>query len=438
VTAATVKRIDPTQVELEISISQEELDAAREVAFKQLVRNVRIPGFRPGKAPRKIFEAQYGSNVISDRAMDALVPEAYNRALRENDLQPIDEPQMELLPEEEGQPVRLRATVNVRPEIELREYKGIALSGPSTAVSDADLNRSLEALRHESATHVPVDRPVAMGDVATLDYEGRIDGVPFEGGAAQGQATEILEERFIPGFAQGIVGMSAGESKEVEAVFPEDYSKKELAGKSAVFSITVHDVKIPEYPELDDEFAKRFNPKADMAELREDLRKRLAESAKTRSRRALSGTLVDELLARHEFPLPALMVEREAASLLDEAKSYVTRAGMTWDEYLAQQDRTNDAVVAEYRVEAEKRVKSTLLLEAVAKAEKIEATSKDIEAEIASLSRQYGQPREAIIEMLRPNFPALVNGIVRSKTVDFLLDQAQITETPPEVEATGA
>ncbi len=437
-TAATVKRIDPTQVELEISISQEELDAAREVAFKQLVRNVRIPGFRPGKAPRKIFEAQYGSNVISDRAMDALVPEAYNRALRENDLQPIDEPQMELLPEEEGQPVRLRATVNVRPEIELREYKGIALSGPSTAVSDADLNRSLEALRHESATHVPVDRPVAMGDVATLDYEGRIDGVPFEGGAAQGQATEILEERFIPGFAQGIVGMSAGESKEVEAVFPEDYSKKELAGKSAVFSITVHDVKIPEYPELDDEFAKRFNPKADMAELREDLRKRLAESAKTRSRRALSGTLVDELLARHEFPLPALMVEREAASLLDEAKSYVTRAGMTWDEYLAQQDRTNDAVVAEYRVEAEKRVKSTLLLEAVAKAEKIEATSKDIEAEIASLSRQYGQPREAIIEMLRPNFPALVNGIVRSKTVDFLLDQAQITETPPEVEATGA
>jgi len=210
VTAATVKRIDPTQVELEISISQEELDAAREVAFKQLVRNVRIPGFRPGKAPRKIFEAQYGSNVISDRAMDALVPEAYNRALRENDLQPIDEPQMELLPEEEGQPVRLRATVNVRPEIELREYKGIALSGPSTAVSDADLNRSLEALRHESATHVPVDRPVAMGDVATLDYEGRIDGVPFEGGAAQGQATEILEERFIPGFAQGIVGMSAG------------------------------------------------------------------------------------------------------------------------------------------------------------------------------------------------------------------------------------
>jgi len=175
-----------------------------------------------------------------------------------------------------------------------------------------------------------------------------------------------------------------------------------------------------------------------MAELREDLRKRLAESAKTRSRRALSGTLVDELLARHEFPLPALMVEREAASLLDEAKSYVTRAGMTWDEYLAQQDRTNDAVVAEYRVEAEKRVKSTLLLEAVAKAEKIEATSKDIEAEIASLSRQYGQPREAIIEMLRPNFPALVNGIVRSKTVDFLLDQAQITETPPEVEATGA
>jgi trigger factor len=438
VTAATVKRLDPTQVELEISISQEELDAARERAFKQLVRNVRIPGFRPGKAPRKVFEAQYGPEVISERAMDALVPEAYNRALRENDLQPIEEPQMELLPEEEGQPLRLRATVNVRPDITLGEYKGIPLSGPSSAISDADLERSLDALRHESATHVPVERPVALGDVATLDYEGRIDGVPFEGGKADGQATEILADRFIPGFAQGIVGMSAGESKDVEAVFPEDYSNKELAGKTAVFSITVHDVKIPEYPELDDEFAKRFDPKADMATLREDLRTRLAASAKMRGRRVLAGTLVDELLARHDFPLPPLMVEREAASLLEEAKSYVARAGMTWEDYLTQQDRTEEAVLTEYGSEAQKRVKSSLLLEAIAKAEKIEATSKDIESEIASLSRQYGQPREAIIEMLRPNFPALVNGIVRSKTVDFLLDQAQITETPPEAEATGA
>ena len=427
--AATVKHLDPTHVELEISISNEELDAARERAFRELVRNVRIPGFRPGKAPRKIFEAQYGKAGIQERAMEAVVPTVYTKALQDNALEPVDRPEMELLPDEEGQPVRVRATVYVRPQFELKEYKGIALTGEATAVSDGDVERALEELRKEAGTLVPVDRPVELGDVPTIDYEGKIDGVPFDGGKAEGQATEILENRFIPGFATGIAGMRAGETKDVEAHFPADYGNAELAGKTAIFTVTVHENKFAELADLDDEFAKRFGgPDATLGTLRDDLRNRLEASARQKQRRALTGPLVDELLAAHDFALPAVLVDREIESLLNEAKGYVERAGLEWDDYLKKQDKDEDALRTEYRVEAEKRVKSSLLLEAIAKAQSITATNADIEAEVRQLGRHYQQPREAILEMVRSNIGALVDGIVRTKTIEYLLDNAKITE----------
>jgi trigger factor len=431
--AATVKRLDPTQVELEIAIEQSEMDAARERAFRQLVKNVRIPGFRPGKAPRKIFEAQYGTAGIEERAMDAVVPDAYSKALQENALEPVDRPQMELLPEEEGQPIRVRATVSVRPQIELANYKGIAVTGSSTAVTDSDVDEALAALRKDAGMLVPVDRPVAFGDTPTLDYLGKIDGVAFEGGAAEKQATEVDEARFIPGFADGIVGMSAGETREIEAQFPADYQNAELAGKAATFSVTVHENKVAELPQIDDVFAQRLNGEgATVATLREDLRSRIATHRRSNARRELAGALMEKLLEANDFALPAVLVDREVEALAKEAKGYVEQAGVDWDAYLKDRSKTEDELHLEYRGEAEKRVKTSLLIEAIAKAEKIFATEADVEAEIAALANQYRQPREAILEMLRPNIQALVDGVVRTKTVEFLLDQAAITETPPE------
>jgi len=438
-TAAIVKHLDPTQVELEIAISAEELDAARERAFKALVKNVRIAGFRPGKAPRRIFEAQYGTAAIEERAMDAVVPTAYTRALQENDLDPVDQPQMELMPEEEGQPLRVRATVFIRPQFELHDYKGIALEGQSTAVSDGELEEAMQQLRKDQGTLLPIERPVELGDTPTIDYLGKIDGVPFDGGTAEGQPTEILEDRFIPGFATGIVGMTAGETKDVEALFPAEYGNAELAGKTAVFTITVHENKAAELPELDDEFAKRFGREdGTLASLRDELRNRLEAQKRQNQRRALTGTLLEKLMARHELALPSVLVERESENLASEARNYIERAGVTWETYLEQQGKTQDELTAQYREEAEKRVKSSLLIEAIAKAESVTATNADIEAEIAQLSRQYGQPREAILEMLRSNFNALVDGIVRTKTVDWLLDHATISEVAVGSEATNA
>ncbi len=437
-TATTLKRLDPTQVELEISITAAEFAAAQERAFRSLVKTSRIPGFRPGKAPRRVFEATYGSAMIAERAMDDIVPAAYSEALKEHDLEPIERPKMELLPEEPEHPLRVKATVSVRPAIELKEYKGVALTSPPTAVPESEIERSLEALRLESATLTPVDRAVAIGDIATIDYAGTIDGVPFEGGSATNQPTEILEERFIPGFASGIAGMKAGETKDVEAHFPADYSNADLAGKTAVFHVTVHDVKERELPDLDDAFAQRFREGATVADLRADIRARLEANAKSRARRLMTAPLMETLLAAHDIPAPSILVEREAASLLDEARGYARQADVSWEAYLSGQGTTEDELAAQYRSEAERRVRSTLLLEAIARVEGIEATNADLDNELSIMSRQYGQSKEAIFEMLRPNLGTLADGILRSKTIEFLLENASVTETASETSQAAA
>jgi len=458
VSATTLKQLDPTQVELEIAISPDELQKAQNAAFGKLVRNVKMAGFRPGKVPRKIFEAQYGVGVITERAMEDLVPEKYAEAVEEHKLEPIARPQMELLPEEEGAPLRFKAVVaveehklepiarpqmellpeeegaplrfkavvTVRPQFELKTYTGLEITEQPTEAGDEELDTAIETLRRDAATLVPVDRAIELGDTATLDYEGKIDGVPFDGGTATGEPTEILESRFIPGFASGIVGMKAGETKDVTAHFPDDYSNKDLAGKDALFTIAVHEVKEPEMPVLDDEFAKRVARLDTVDALKVDLRRRLSERVKENARRAQSQQILDQLIATHEVPLPAVLVERETQGLIDESKQYVARFGTTWEQYLEQTGKTEDDVRAEYTTEAEKRVKTTLVVEAIAKAENVQATQGDIEAELAALSAQYQQPPQKIIEMMGQNVGALVDGVVRTKTIDLLIERAKV------------
>ena len=248
--ATTLKQLDPTQVELEISISPEEFRAATDAAFKQLARTAKVPGFRPGKVPRKIFEQQYGTARIVDRALEELVPEKYSQAVDEYKLEPLARPDMQLMPEADGLPLRFRAVVAVRPVIAVDKYTGIELEAQPAVATDDEVTAALESMRKDAATLVPVDRPAELGDTVSLDYEGKIDGVPFEGGTATGEQTEVVESRFVPGFAAGIVGMRAGETKDVAVTFPADYGAAELAGKDAIFTMTVHEVKEPELPVL--------------------------------------------------------------------------------------------------------------------------------------------------------------------------------------------
>ncbi len=423
--ATTLKQLDPTQVELEIPISSEEFDKAQDAAFRKLVRNAKIPGFRPGKVPRKIFENTYGTSAILDRALEDLVPEKYAEAVKEHELEPLARPEMELLPDEEGQPMRFKAVVTVRPPIEPASYDGIEIEDVAETASDEDLERALETMRKDAATLVPVDRPVQLGDTALIDYEGKIDGVPFDNGAATGQQVEVAEDRFIPGFAAGIVGMKAGETKDIDATFPDPYGAPELAGKAAVFTITVHEVKEAELPVLDDEFAKRVSQHQTLDELKTELRSRLDGVAGQKARRALSTALLEKLVAANDFPLPKVLVESELDGLVEESKQYIGRSGIPWDAYLQNIEKTDETIREDFREEAERRVKTTLLIEEIAKREKIEATPDDVEAELAALSRQYGQPREKIIELLGRNVGALVDGVVRTKTIDRLIERAK-------------
>jgi len=367
--------------------------------------------------------------MIANQAIEDVVPEVYAKAVREHDIDPVDRPKMELLPEEEGKPTRLKAVVEVRPEFELAPYKGIELTREEIAVSDDDVDRSLNTLARERATLVPAEREARLGDVVTIDYEGKIDGTPFEGGTASGQVTELREDRFIPGFATGIAGMKVGETKDVEATFPEDYGQPELAGKKAVFTITLHEVKEFELPAIDDELAKAVSPHQTLDELKADLRERLAKAAEQRQRRELGNQLVEKLVDGYDFALPDALVQREIDSMMNDAASFAARIGMPFDEYLKQSGKTEEEQRAEYRADAERRVKATLVLEEIAKAEKINATPGDVQGELAAMAQQYGQPVDRIRQALGNNILALMDGIVRNKTVDFLIESADIKAT---------
>jgi trigger factor len=429
-TSSTLTRLAPTQVALEFSITGQELAAAEERAFRKLVKNVRLPGFRKGKVPRKIFEQAYGSNAVTSQAVDEVVPEVYAKAIREHDLEPVERPKLEVLEESEGRPTRLKATVEVRPQIDLGKYKGITVSRPAAEVTDADVDRSLATLARERATLVPVERPARLGDVVTLDYEGTIDEKPFAGGKGVGEVAELTQGRFVPGFAEGIVDMSPGETKIVDAQFPEGYPAAELAGKPARFTITLRELKELELPPLDDEFAKAFSNQT-VAELRADLRRRLEAIAASRARREVGNAVMAQLLASHDFPLPPSMIENELNYLLEELATSAGAANV--EEHRGRIGKSEEEQRAEYRAEAESRVKAALFIEQIAKEEKIAATPADIAAELEVLSRRYGQPVARVRRALGNNLLSLMEGIVRNKTLDFLVDNAEVVvdqETP--------
>lgn len=409
-------------VSLEFSLGPAELAAAEDRVFRRLAKNVRLPGFRKGKVPRKIFDQTYGSSTVTSEAVEEVVPEVYAKAVREHDLEPVERPKIEVVEEADGRPTRLKATVEVRPAIQLGAYKGVVVSRPPVTVSEADVDRSLEALARERATLIPAERPARLGDIATLDYEGKIDGEPFEGGQGAGQVVQLAEERFVPGFAAGIVGMQPGETKEVEARFPDDYPVALLAGKPARFAVTLRELKEAELPPLDDDFAKAISENQTLADLRADLGRRLEAVAMGRARRGMGNAIMTQLLATHDFPLPESMVGNELNHIVEDA---VAAAGG---------GETDEAELRKtHRADAESRVKAALLIQAIAKAENISATPADVSAEVEALSRRYGQPVARIRAALGNNVLSLMDGIVRNKTLDFLIDNAVATvneETP--------
>lgn len=408
-------RLAPTQVELEIPLAPDEFEAAQQRAFGRLVRKVKLPGFRPGKVPRHLFEQTYGKDVIESEAYDDLAPLAYERALREHELDPLSSPEIHVMPREEGKPARLKVKVEVRPQFELPKYKGVEVDVPLEPVSDEQVEQSLATLARERATLVPADRPARLGDVVTIDYEGRIDGAPMEGASAKGQEMELSEDRYIPGFAAGIAGMRAGETKHFDLTFPSEYPHREFAGKVATFSVTVHEVKEVELPKLDDEFARNASDCQSLDNLREEIRTRFEALATARRRRTMANAVTEQLLARTEIPVPEGLVEREVESMLSEAAR-------------GEGPEPDQALRERFHNEAVSRVKGTFLIEAIARAEGIEATAEELRDEIESLARRYGVPADRMRKALKGRIESMKMSIVRGKTLDLLVDSAKARE----------
>jgi trigger factor len=432
----TLRKLAPTQVQLDIEVSSSDLDQARIRALRKLGQQLRIPGFRPGHIPQRIVEQHVGAEHVDHEAIEAVVPDAYAKALEEHDLDPVDHPKIDLERTQEGRALKITATVAVKPEIKLGTYTGISVTKHRPPVNDEDVDKSIEALRRRAATLEPVSRGIESGDIVTLDYEGRIDGELFEGGTATNHTTEVSPDRFIPGFAEQLYGASAGDHRTVKVTFPPTYRPDALAGKPATFEVAIHAIKTPVPPPLDDAFAKLVSDLETLDALRAEVRRRLERGADQQAREQMEGDVLRALIAAHDFPLPDVLVERESAALLADLKRSVAESGVDWNAFLQARKATEEELGAQVRIDAQRRVKGALLLEAIAKAENIRVSAADVEGEVDRLAHSTGRSRQTTLQALerQEGVGRLLSAIKRNKTLALLVEKAKVVEAP-EAEA---
>ena len=414
---------------LTFEVPAETFNKGLDQAFKKVVKQVNVPGFRKGKVPRKIFEQMFGVESLYQDAIDAVLPEAYTNAIDEAGISPVAQPEIDVEEIENGQPVIFKANVTVKPEVKLGEYKGLEVERQDTAVTDEEIEEQLNDRRQGNAEFViKEDEPAAEGDTVVLDFEGFTDGEPFEGGKAEGYELELGSGSFIPGFEEQLVGVKAGESKDVEVSFPEEYHAAELAGKPATFKVTVHEVKARELPELDDEFAKEVDSEVEsLDELRNKLKEQTAREKKDASEAALRDELVEQAAKNADIDIPEVMVESEVDRMVQEFGQRLQQQGMTLDLYYQFSGQDEAALRAQMKEDAETRVRVSLVLEAIAEAEGVTVSEEDIQEELQTMSGQFNMDTEQIKQILGGT-ELVENDIRLKKTIEFLVENAKISE----------
>jgi len=425
---ATAERLENNKVALEIEVEAEKVDAALERAYRKVAQQVTIPGFRKGKAPRKVIEARFGKQALYDEALEELVPAAYREALDQEQLDPIEQPTISSVEIEEGKPLRLKIEVAVTPDVKLGEYKGIQVEKLVERVEEKDIDHILEHLQEDHAELVPAERSkVEKGDVAVIDFEGFIDGQPFPGGAAKGYTLQVGSGQMIDGFEEQLIGAELGVPVEVRVTFPEDARQESLRGKEALFKVTVTALYVKRVPKLDDEFARDVSNVETLAQLREEIRKDMAAAADRRADSAMRERLVQLVRDQSEVELPEALVEEEVTGLVNEFARSLARRGISPQEYLAGTNKTVDDLKVEFRPEAEARVKTELVLKAIAKREGITVSREELEAKIDQLVAGERDPKAARKAFEDPDRRSVLRtSMILDKTVQFLVDHAQV------------
>jgi trigger factor len=432
---ATADRIEKNTVVMEVEVDADKFDQAINQAYKKLVKQVNVPGFRRGKAPRRVVESYIGKDALYNEAVELVVPDAYVEALEETGVEPIAQPEVELLQVEEGEPVRFKATVKVKPEVELGEYKGLEVTEVPAEVDEKEVDEELERLRNKHAQLVTMEEGVVeKGDMATIDFTGRVDGEEFEGGKATDYALEIGSGSFIAGFEEQVEGMSVGETKVISVTFPEDYHNKELAGKDAEFTVTVKALKRKELAPLDDEFAKDVSEFDTLEELRADVLNRLKQAAEDRAKQQMRSEVITKAVDNASVEIPEEMINNQVEEMQKDMERRLMFQGLSMDDYLKYTESNMDELKENFRPEAERAEKTSLVLDTIAKKENIEVTDEDIDKKIEEMASQYQQDAQTLRKILegQNQLDYLKGGIAREKTVDFLLENANIIQGTKE------
>lgn len=408
---------------LTVEVTAEEVSKGLDAAFQKVVKQVSVPGFRKGKMPRGMFEKRFGVESLYQDALDILLPEAYGNAIDEAGIDPVDRPDIDIEQMEKGKELIFKATVTVKPEVKLGEYKGLEIEEIDTNVTDEDIQGELTTLQNRQAELVVKEEGTAVnGDTVVIDFEGFVDGEAFEGGKAENHSLELGTGSFIPGFEEQLVGLAAGESKEVEITFPEEYHAAELAGKPATFKVTIHEIKGKELPALDDEFAKDVDDEVETLDaLKEKIRTRLADSKKHEAEHHVRDTIVEKAAANSEVEIPEVMIENEVNRMLQEFEQRLQMQGMNLELYFQFSGQDEKALREQMKDEAQTRVRVNLTLEAIAKAENLEATDEDVNAELENMAGMYNMTVDSIKKALG-GLDGIKADLKLKKAVDFLVE----------------
>ncbi|WP_281183559.1 trigger factor [Staphylococcus schleiferi] len=433
---ATWEKKEGNQGLLQVTVPAEEVDKALDQAFKKVVKQINVPGFRKGKVPRQIFEQRFGVEALYQDAVDILLPKAYSEAVVEADINPVDQPEIEVTQIEKGKPFTFDATVTVEPEVQLGDYKGLEITKQETELTDEELEQTIEQRLEAMADMIiKEDGQVEEGDTVNLDFDGYVDGEQFEGGQADGYDLEIGSGMFIPGFEEQLVGLKVGEEKEVEVTFPEEYHAEELAGKPATFKTKINEIKTKEVPELDDELANELDSEADNVEqYKENLRKQLTEQKETDAENLQKEEAITIATDNATVDIPEAMIKTEEDRMVQEFAQRLQQQGLNLETYFQISGQSEEDLRGQMKDDAEQRAKTNLTLAAIAEAENIEVSEEDVDKELQTMSEQFNISVEDIKNTLG-NTDIVKNDVRVKKVIDLLVDEAKLVEAKEDNEA---
>lgn len=417
---------DASKGTLTFEIDVDTINKGIDEAFVETRKKITVPGFRKGRVPRQIFNQMYGEESLYQDALNKVLPDAYNEAVKETNIQPVDQPKIDIKSMEKGQPWVLTAEVDVMPEVKLGEYKGMEVPAQDTTVTDADVDDALETKRQQQAELVlKEDKPAEKGDTVVIDYKGSVDGEEFDGGSAENYSLELGSGSFIPGFEDQLIGHNADEDVDVNVTFPEDYHAKNLAGKDALFKVKIHEIKEMQLPELDDDFAKDVDEDVDtLAELKEKTKKQLQEEKDNQAKAAIEDAAINKAVANAEIQdIPQAMLDDDTNRQMQQYLAGMQQQGISPQMYFQITGTKEEDLKKQFANDAAQRVKTNLVLEAIVDDANLDATDEEIAKEISDLAKQYGMEEDAVKKALSKDM--LMHDIKIRKAVDLVADSAK-------------